>query len=70
MRAAIPALVGPAERGTAYGLFNGIYGLAWFLGNTAIEALYEVSSGGVIALAIALEGIAFAIFIRRMGASR
>ncbi len=64
MRAAIPSLVAPEERGTAYGLFNGIYGLAWFLGSTAMGAIYERSLGGVIALAVGLEIIALGILLR------
>ncbi|WP_376791797.1 MFS transporter [Thermoflexus sp.] len=64
MRAAIPSLVAREERGTAYGLFNGIYGLAWFLGSTAMGAIYELSLGGVIAFAVALELIAFGFFLR------
>ncbi|HXF68442.1 MAG TPA: MFS transporter [Thermoflexus sp.] len=64
MRAAIPSLVAREERGTAYGLFNGIYGLAWFLGSTAMGAIYELSLGGVIAFAITLELIAFGFFLR------
>jgi len=64
MRAAIPALVSREERGTAYGLFNGIYGLAWFLGSAAMGALYDLSRGGVIAFAIGMELIALSVFLR------
>jgi len=64
MRAAIPSLVAQEERGTAYGLFNGIYGLAWFLGSAAMGAIYEHAIGGIILLATALELIALGIFFR------
>ena len=63
MRAAIPSLVAREERGTAYGIFNGIYGLAWFLGSAAMGAIYELSLGGVIAFALLMEGIAVAAFL-------
>ncbi|GBD08663.1 hypothetical protein HRbin22_00904 [Candidatus Thermoflexus japonica] len=64
MRAAIPSLVVREERGTAYGLFNGVYGLAWFLGSAAMGALYDLSLGGVIAFAIGMELIALSVFLR------
>jgi MFS family permease len=63
MRAAIPALVGREERGTAYGLFNGVYGLAWFLGSAAMGGLYELALGWVIAFALLMEGLALALFL-------
>ncbi|MDW8183908.1 MAG: MFS transporter [Anaerolineae bacterium] len=69
MRAAIPSLVALEERGTAYGLFNGIYGLAWFLGSAAMGAIYELSTGGVILLAIVLELIALGVFFRMVRGS-
>ncbi|WP_448601284.1 MFS transporter [Thermoflexus hugenholtzii] len=63
MRAAIPSLVAREERGTAYGIFNGVYGLAWFLGSAAMGGIYELSLGGVIAFALLMEGIAVAAFL-------
>lgn len=64
MRAAIPSLVAPEERSTAYGLFNGIYGLAWFVGSAMMGFIYEFSQAGVVAFAIALELIALGVFQR------
>ena len=49
--AIIPAAVAPMvsrdRRASAYGLFTGIYGIAWFLGSVIIGALLSVSLGGV-----------------------
>jgi hypothetical protein len=36
-------------------LFNAAYGIAWFLGSTAIGGLYTVSRGAVVAFSIAAE---------------
>jgi hypothetical protein len=36
-------------RASAYGLFTGVYGIAWFLGSVAIGALFYVSLGAVVA---------------------
>ena len=43
--AAVAPMVSPDRRASAYGLFTGVYGIAWFLGSTAIGALFSVSLG-------------------------
>ncbi len=50
MRAAIAQFAPPDRRGTAYGLFNAVYGVAWFTGSVALGALYDWS---IMALVIA-----------------
>lgn len=39
-KAAIAHAVPSGHRGTAFGLFHGVYGAAWFLGSLALSALY------------------------------
>ncbi len=41
LRAAVADLVSPARRGTAYGVFNAVYGFAWFTGSAIIGVLYD-----------------------------
>ncbi len=41
MRAAIADLTSMGSRGKAYGIFNTLYGVAWFLGSTAVGYLYD-----------------------------
>lgn len=41
MRAAIAEMVPPDKRGSAYGVFNTGYGIAWFLGSALIGVLYQ-----------------------------
>lgn len=53
--AAVAPMVAPSRRSSAYGLFTGIYGIAWFVGSAAIGALFNVSLGAVVAFAIAAE---------------
>jgi MFS family permease len=48
MRAAIAPLAPRSKRGTAYGIFNAAYGLAWFGGSSLLGMLYDWS---VLALA-------------------
>jgi len=43
VRAAIAVLVPVERRGTAYGVFNAVYGVAWFAGSALMGALYDVS---------------------------
>jgi len=55
MRAAVGGMAPAGVRGTAYGLFNAVYGLCWFAGSAAMGALYEVSAGHAVAFSVALE---------------
>jgi len=50
MRAAIAQLAPGERRGTAYGVFNALYGVAWFAGSVLLGALYDRS---VVALVVA-----------------
>jgi len=43
LRAAVAQMVPAARRGTAYGVYNTVYGVAWFAGSAAMGALYDVS---------------------------
>jgi MFS family permease len=53
--AAVAPMVSPDRRASAFGLFTGVYGVAWFLGSTAIGALFGVSLGVVVAFALLAE---------------
>ncbi len=55
MRAAIAELIPAGRRGTAYGIFNTAYGAAWFVGSTAMGALYGVGVWYAVTFAILLE---------------
>ncbi|MBC7347314.1 MAG: MFS transporter, partial [Clostridia bacterium] len=50
MRAALAEIVPAKRRGLAYGMFNTAYGLAWFLGSTAMGILYGLAVPYVILL--------------------
>jgi predicted MFS family arabinose efflux permease len=67
--AAVAPMVSPDRRASAYGLFTGVYGVAWFLGSTAIGALFGVSMGAVVAFAMIAELAAIPVILivkRRM----
>jgi len=65
--AAVAPMVSPDRRASAYGLFTGVYGIAWFLGSAAIGALFSVSLGAVVVFAITAElaAIPLIIIVRR-----
>jgi len=45
LRAAVADFTPPCGRGFAYGIFNTVYGGAWFAGSLAIGALYTLGTG-------------------------
>jgi len=61
--AAVVAVMVPAERrGSAYGLFNLAYGVAWFLGSVLLGALYGWSVIATVIAALVLELAALPCF--------
>ncbi len=62
MRAAIGGMIAPEQRGTAYGLFNTIYGFAWFLGSVLIGVLYDISIPWLVAFSVAAQLASIPIF--------
>lgn len=63
LRAAIGEMVSPERRGTAYGLFNAIYGLSWFLGSAFIGFLYDISISHVVAFSLISQVISFLVMV-------
>lgn len=63
LRAAVADLVPRERRGTGYGIFTAIYGVAWLAGSTVIGALYAVSLPGLTAFTIATQVVALAVFV-------
>jgi MFS family permease len=43
LRAGLAQVVSMNQRGSAFGAFNGVYGVAWFLGSAAMGLLYDHS---------------------------
>jgi MFS family permease len=55
LKAVIASLVTKAKRATAYGIFNSIFGLFWFIGSLIVGLLYERSLLGVATFSVAME---------------
>lgn len=62
MRAAIADIIPQAQRATAYGVFNAIYGLAWFVGGAVLGYLYDVSIVGLFVFVVVIEAAALLAF--------
>ncbi len=66
MRASIGDLAPAGRRGWAYGVFNTIYGAAWFLGGTVMGFLYDVFPPAAVVGFIALAELASLPFLFRV----
>ncbi len=62
MRAAIADMTAISARGRAYGIFNTIYGVAWFLGSTAVGYLYDFNLTFVFGFIVVAQTIALGCF--------
>lgn len=58
MRAVISKIISPSRRGSAYGIFNAVFGIAWFLGSVFMGYLYETSMNGLILFSVTTQIIA------------
>lgn len=55
MKAAVAAMSPAERRGTAFGLFNGYFGVFWFLGSALMGLLYDVSLPALIVFSIGVQ---------------
>lgn len=63
MRAAIADLTPIGSRGSAYGIFNTLYGTALFIGSTVMGFLYDISIIYIVSFVAIIEVVAFIVFI-------
>jgi predicted MFS family arabinose efflux permease len=61
--AAVATIVPAERRPSAYGLFTGAYGLAWFLGSAIMGILYDHSIPAVIAFCVVVELASIPLFV-------
>ena len=52
MSAAVAKMVPAHARARAFGIFTAIFGVAWFLGSTALGALYDASRAWLVVLSV------------------
>jgi MFS family permease len=63
MRAAVAGMVPMSRRGTAYGVFNTGYGLAWFAGSVLMGLLYDHALPWLIVFAVVVQLAALPVFL-------
>jgi MFS family permease len=61
MRAALAEMIPTERRGMAYGFFNTVYGVSWFLGSFIMGIIYGYSMPAMVAVSVVLELSASAI---------
>jgi MFS family permease len=61
-KAAVATLIPSHNRGIAFGIYYLGFGLAWFLGSTAMGVFYDVSLWGLVAFSLVLQLTGIPIF--------
>ena len=64
LRSGIAQVVSMNKRGSAFGAFNAVFGIAWFLGSTIMGQLYGVSLGALVAFGVAAQLVSTGMFLR------
>ena len=62
LRAGISQVISMNKRGTAFGAFNGVYGVMWFLGSVTMGLLYDHSLVALVVFGIAAQLVAASLF--------
>ena len=68
LRSGIAQVVSMNKRGTAFGAFNGIYGVMWFAGSALMGLLYDHSLVTLVMFGVVAQAIAAVMFFRLSGA--
>lgn len=63
MRAAVAGMVAQDRRGTAYGIFNTGFGIAWFLGSALLGILYDISRFSLVAFSMIVQFLSIPLLI-------
>ncbi len=63
LRAAVASMTNADRRGTAYGVFNTGYGIAWFLGSALMGVLYDASIPALIVFSVLVQLAAVPVFL-------
>jgi len=64
LRAGIAQVVSMNKRGGAFGAFNAVYGVMWFLGSAAMGLLYDHSVTALVVFGVAAQSAAATMFLR------
>ena len=62
LRAGIAQVVSMSRRGTAFGIFNGVFGVSWFVGSAIMGVLYDHSKEALVLFGVAAQAAAAVLF--------
>ena len=62
LKAAVASMVPKASRATGYGIFEGAFGLFWFLGSWLLGVLYDLSIPAMIVVSVAAQFAAIPLY--------
>jgi predicted MFS family arabinose efflux permease len=62
LKAMLAGVIPPGKRSTAYGVFDTVFGVAWFAGSAAMGMLYDRSVMAVVIFSMALQLAALPVF--------
>jgi len=62
LRSGIARVVSMNKRGTAFGIFNGVYGVLWFLGSAAMGLMYAHSIVALVIFGMTAQCVAAVMF--------
>ena len=63
LRSGIAQVVSMNKRGSAFGAFNAVYGVLWFLGSVAMGVLYDRSLMGLVVFGMVVQILSAGIFV-------
>lgn len=64
LRSGIAQVVSMKKRGSAFGSFNAVYGVMWFVGSVSMGLLYDHSVVALVVFGVAMQLVAAAMFLR------
>jgi len=67
LRSGIASVVSMNKRGVAFGAFNGVYGVMWFLGSLVMGLLYTRSFAALVMFGIAAQAASAVMFLQIRG---
>ena len=66
LKAVVATTVSKDKRATAYGIFNSVFGFAWFIGSMIIGILYNYSFYYLVIFSLLMEGMAIIVLYKFM----
>ncbi|NEQ29279.1 MAG: MFS transporter, partial [Microcoleus sp. SIO2G3] len=64
LKAVVAGMVPPERRGSAYGIFNTGYGLAWFAGSALMGLLYDRAFIWLVVFSVGMQLLAIPVLLR------